>query len=246
MGETGSNSNLRRRMEPQTPATSTSAPSQPSEPSQSQPSQPPQPLVASLPPSSSSSPSPSAPVHSSPNPNPIQNQTPHSNSKPLTPLPHPPAPAPSQPRPPTAFNRNLPQQPQQQQQSHYSHFSSPLSSLPPPPSASVGSGSSFSSTGSPSIPGAPAPRGGMAIGVPAHHQNPSPPFSSSFGQHFGGLGRTGVNVSDSTSNSNAAQVGCCFLDLFILLFGYEIGAQSRRGCEIFYFFYLRIKEIYYL
>lgn len=41
----------------------------------------------------------------------------------------------------------------------------------------------------------------MAIGVPAHHQNPSPPFSSSFSQHFGGLAR-----SDSTSNSNTSQV----------------------------------------
>lgn len=46
----------------------------------------------------------------------------------------------------------------------------------------------------------------MAIGVPAHHQNPSPPFSSSFGQHFGGLGRTGVNVAESTSSSSTSQV----------------------------------------
>lgn len=41
----------------------------------------------------------------------------------------------------------------------------------------------------------------MAIGVPAHHQSPSPPFSSSFSQHFGGMGR-----SDSTTNSNTSQV----------------------------------------
>ncbi|MCH94652.1 transcription initiation factor TFIID subunit 12, partial [Trifolium medium] len=80
-------------------------------------------------------------------------------------------------------------------QSHYSHFSSI------PPSATPSTGSSFPSTPSSSISSASAPRGSMAIGVPDHHQNPSPPFSSSFGQHFGGLGR-----SDSTSNSNTSQV----------------------------------------
>ncbi|KAF7818772.1 transcription initiation factor TFIID subunit 12 [Senna tora] len=161
-------------MEPQTPATTTSASSQSSEASQSQPPHTP----VSLPPSSSSAPPPSASLHSSPNPNPIPNQPQNPNTKTTTPLPHPSAPVSSQPRPPSAFNRNLPPQ----QQSHYSHFSSPLS-------------------GSTSISGAPASRGGMAIGVPPHHPSPSPPFSSSFGQHFGGLGRTGVNISDSTSNS---------------------------------------------
>ncbi|XP_028782357.1 transcription initiation factor TFIID subunit 12-like [Neltuma alba] len=187
-------------MEPQAPATGASASSQPSEPSQSHPSQPP---ATSLPPNSSSAPSLSAPLHSSPNPNPVPNQPPNTTSKAPSPSPLPSTSAPPQSRPPTAFNRNLPQQPQQQ---HYPHFSSTLSSLPPASSAPVGSGSSYSSAGSPSISGPSAPRGGMAIGVPAHHQNPSPPFSSSFGQHFGGLGRTGVNITDSTPNSTAAPV----------------------------------------
>lgn len=194
-------------MESQTPATGgTSAPLQPSsEASQSQPSQ----LAVSLPPSSSSAPSTSAPVYSSPNPNPIPNQTPNPNpipnSRPPTPIPHPSSPAPTPLRSITGFNRNLPLQPQQQQ-SHYSHFSS----VPPPSSAPGGSGSSFSTSGATSVSGTPAPRGGMAIGVPPHHQNSSSPFSPSFGQHFGGLGRTGVNISDSTSNSNTAQVWCMF------------------------------------
>ncbi|XP_054823599.1 transcription initiation factor TFIID subunit 12-like [Prosopis cineraria] len=187
-------------MEPQAPAASASASSQPSEPSQSHPSQPPS---TSFPPSSSSAPSLSAPLHSSPNPNAIPN--PATSKAPST-SPLPSSSVPPQPRPPSALNRNLPQQPQQQPQPHYPHFSSPLSSLPPASPAPVGSGSSFSSTGSPSISGPSAPRGGMAIGVPTHHQNPSAPFSSSFGQHFGGLGRTGVNMPDSTSNSTAAQV----------------------------------------
>ncbi|KAI4348983.1 hypothetical protein L6164_009643 [Bauhinia variegata] len=185
-------------MEPQTPAsTPATSQSQVSDGQQSQQSQPPQT------PSSSSAPSVSAPVHSSTNPNSIQIQNLNPNSKPPTPLPHQSSPSSPQSRPPTAFNRPLSQQPQQQ--SHYPHFSSPLSSLPPS-SASASSGSSFTSTSSPSIPGAPAPRGGMAIGVPAHHQSPSAPFTSSFGQHFGGLGRTGINVPESGSSTNPAQV----------------------------------------
>ncbi|KAI4300451.1 hypothetical protein L6164_033829 [Bauhinia variegata] len=188
-------------MESQAPAiTPATSQSQASEGQQCQQSQPPQPQ------SSSSAPSVSAPVHSSSNPNPIliqnlnqnqnqnQNQSQNTNSKPPPPVSHQSSPSPPQPRPPTAFNRTLPQQ------SHYPHFSSTLSSLPP------SSGSSSTSTASPSISGAPPPRGGMAIGVPAHHQSPSPPFSSSFGQHFGGLGRTGVNVPESGSSTSPAQV----------------------------------------
>ncbi|KAJ7971533.1 transcription initiation factor TFIID subunit 12 [Quillaja saponaria] len=198
-------------MESQAP-TNTTIPttfSQPSEPQppQQQSSQPPQPQPqrlppVSLPPSSSSAPSVSAPVTSSQNPNPIQNQSQNPNSKPPTPLPHQSAPCPPPPRPPSTFTRTLPQQ--QQQQSHFPHFSSPLSSLPSSP-GSASSGSSLPSTGSPSVSGAQPPRGGMAIGVPAPHHSPSPPFSSSFGQHFGGLGRGGVNVPESASTSNAAQ-----------------------------------------
>ncbi|CAI8602591.1 unnamed protein product [Vicia faba] len=131
----------------------------------------PQQPPSSLPASSSSAPPISAPSH----PPPIPNPNPNPNPKPPTPvLP--------QSRPPPSFSRNPPPP-----QSHYSHFSS----IPP----------ATPQTASSSISSASAPRGGMAIGVPAHHQNPSPPFSSSFGQHFGGLGR-----SDSTSNSNTAQV----------------------------------------
>ncbi|KAK7278646.1 hypothetical protein RJT34_23680 [Clitoria ternatea] len=128
-------------------------------------------------PSPSSSSTPPISAPQNPNPSPPPIQTP--NPKPPTPTPTPP-----QPRPPPSFNRNLPPQPQP----HFPHFSSA-----PPPSASV--------------PGpTTGPRVGMAIGVPAHHQNPSPPFSSSFGQHFGGMGRTGVNVTESTSNSTTSQV----------------------------------------
>ncbi|XP_061357030.1 transcription initiation factor TFIID subunit 12 isoform X1 [Gastrolobium bilobum] len=176
-------------MDPQAPATGTTARSA-AEPSQSQPSQPP----SSLPPPSSSTPPISAPPHPSPNPNPNPSPIQNPNSKP-------PIATPPQPRPPPSFNRNLPPPSQQQQsQSHFQHMSSlPPSSAPP--------ASSFPSTPSSSISGATAgPRGGVAIGVPAHHQSPSPPFSSSFGQHFGGLGRTGVNVTESTSNSSTSQV----------------------------------------
>jgi hypothetical protein len=165
-------------MESQPPVTGTTARNA-AEPSQPQPQQPP---PSSLPSSSSSTPPISTPSHPSPIPNPNLIQT--QNPKPPTSIP-------PQSRPPPSFTRN-PTPPQ----SHYSHFSSI------PPSATPSPASSFPSTPSSSISSASAPRGGMAIGVPAHHQNPSPPFSSSFGQHFGGLGR-----SDSTSNSNTSQVG---------------------------------------
>ncbi|KAK2454789.1 transcription initiation factor TFIID subunit [Trifolium repens] len=164
-------------MESQPPVTGTTARNA-AEPSQPQPQQPP---PSSLPSSSSSTPPISTPSHPSPIPNPNLIQT--QNPKPPTSIP-------PQSRPPPSFTRN-PTPPQ----SHYSHFSSI------PPSATPSPASSFPSTPSSSISSASAPRGGMAIGVPAHHQNPSPPFSSSFGQHFGGLGR-----SDSTSNSNTSQV----------------------------------------
>ncbi|KAG2403143.1 Transcription initiation factor TFIID subunit 12 TBP-associated factor [Vigna angularis] len=146
------------------------------EPSQSQPPKSSPPI---LPSSTSSTPPVSAPTQSSPNPNPSSSPNP---SPIQAPNPKPPTPTPAQPRPTQSFNRTLP--PSQPQ---FPHFSS----APSPPSAPGG---------------APAPRGGMAIGVPAHHQSPSPPFSSSFGQHFGGLARTGVSVAEPTSNSSTSQV----------------------------------------
>ncbi|KAE8098529.1 hypothetical protein FH972_016584 [Carpinus fangiana] len=145
----------------------------------SQPSDPPQ---SSQPPSSTTTPA----IPPSPNPNPIQNPNPKPSTTSL--------PSPSQPqaptRPPSTFSRAA------TQQSNYPHFSSLPSSSSP-----------ATSSGSPSI-SAPSPRGGMAIGVPAHHASNSPqstPFSSSFGQHFTGLGRTGVSAPESVSNPNVSQ-----------------------------------------
>ncbi|KAK7392594.1 hypothetical protein VNO78_21037 [Psophocarpus tetragonolobus] len=170
-------------MDPQAPATATTARGA-TEPSQSQPPKPSPPLP---PPSTSSITPVSAPPHTSPNPNPNPNPnpTPSPSSGPVqapNSNPKPPTPTPPHPRPPQSFNRAMP--PSQPQ---FPHFSSA-----PPPSSAPGASA--------------APRGGMAIGVPAHHQSPSPPFSSSFGQHFGGLGRTGVNVPESASNSSTSQV----------------------------------------
>ncbi|XP_057743526.1 transcription initiation factor TFIID subunit 12-like [Arachis stenosperma] len=187
-------------MDPQPPATAaptTTAPTaaEPSPPQPPQPSPPPPQSQPSPSPSSSSSSLPPSSSSAPPNPNPTSVQIPTTTSKPLAP-----SPAPLQPRhPPPSFSRNPPPQPQppQQHQPH-SHFSSlpPSSAAAPPPSPS---------SASPSV--SAAPRGGMAIGVPAHHQSPSPPpFSSSFGQHFGGLGRTGVSVGESASNNASSQV----------------------------------------
>ncbi|GAV66089.1 IU_nuc_hydro domain-containing protein/TFIID_20kDa domain-containing protein [Cephalotus follicularis] len=163
-----------------TPSTTTPQLTEPSPPTQQQP------------PSSTPTPLPSSP---NPNPNPTTPQP----QKPSTPQQPPPSPSlpqqqqqqqltpQSYPRPTAAFPRTW-----QQQHSHFSQFSSaPLGPTPAPPSVST-----------------PPPRSGMAIGVPASHPSPSPaqppPFSS--GQQFGVLGRTGVNVPDSVSNSNNAQV----------------------------------------
>ncbi|KAL5067722.1 hypothetical protein RYX36_018609 [Vicia faba] len=161
-------------MESQPPATGTTARNA-AEPAHSQPQQPP----PSLPASSSSTPPISAPLHPLPIPNPNPNPNPNLIQ---TPNPKTPTPVLPQSRPPPSFSRKPPPP-----RPHYSHFSS----IPP----------ATPQTASSSISSASAPRGGMTNGVPAHHQNPSPPFSSSFGQHLGGLVR-----SDSTSNSNTAQV----------------------------------------
>ncbi|KAG4970674.1 hypothetical protein JHK85_037095 [Glycine max] len=168
-------------MDPQAPATGTTVRSA-AEPSQPQPPKPSPPLP--LPPPSTSSTPPHPPPIPNPNPNPSPGPGPGPGPiQAPSPKPPTPTPTPPQPRPPQPFNRALPPPSQPQ----FPHFSSPS----PPSSA-------------PSA--APPPRGGMAIGVPAHHQSPSPPFSSSFGQHFGGLGRTAVNVAESTSNSSTSQV----------------------------------------
>ncbi|XP_050123396.1 transcription initiation factor TFIID subunit 12-like isoform X2 [Malus sylvestris] len=172
-----------------TPTPSASQPSiEPPPTAQSQPPPQPQP-----PPSSSLTTTPtSTPSPPSPNPNP----------KPSTPLPPQPLhqpqpppqslPPPSQPRPPSTLTR-----PPWQQQSHFHQYPSPSSSAssgpPPPPS--------------PSQP--PPPRGGIAIGVSAHHTGPSTPqptpYSSSYGHHFGGMGRGGVSVPEPVSNSSPSQ-----------------------------------------
>ncbi|KAL3536131.1 hypothetical protein ACH5RR_004592 [Cinchona calisaya] len=110
-----------------------------------------------------------------------------------------------------AFNRPWQQPPQS---APYSHFA-----LPPPPLPLPSHSSSSPSTSTVSAPISPSPslsvpppqRGGMAIGVPAHHSGTPPPqsasFSSltppSFGQPFGGLGR---NVTDSGPTSTSSQI----------------------------------------
>ncbi|TMW99100.1 hypothetical protein EJD97_003048 [Solanum chilense] len=90
-----------------------------------------------------------------------------------------------------------------QQPSPFQHFSLPPPPPPPPPHSSSSSSSVSSSSVSMQNQN---PRGGMAMGVPAHH--PSSSFSSlttpSYGQQFGGLGR---NLPDSTPpTSTTSQV----------------------------------------
>ncbi|XP_031253222.1 transcription initiation factor TFIID subunit 12-like isoform X2 [Pistacia vera] len=145
-----------------------------------------EPPVQPPPPQQQESPSPLPSTTSTP-PTPTSNPNPNSNQ------PQPPKPTLTpQPRP-TSFSRPWQQQ-QQQQPSHFSHFSS----LPSSPSSSPSSSAS-----------APQ-RGGIALGVPAPRpaassSQPTPSFSASFGQQFGSLGRTGVNVPDSLSNSSPLQ-----------------------------------------
>ncbi|KAJ4705182.1 transcription initiation factor TFIID subunit 12 [Melia azedarach] len=195
-----------QQQQTQTPAppTTTNATSQPTEtasqpPSQPQSQPPPQrqqqqqqqPQPQQTPPAPPPSTPTTTPATNAPNPSPTPTPNPNPTSKPSSLTP-------TQPRP-AAFSRPW-QQPQQQQHTHFSHFSSiPSSSSSASPSSSI----------SPSI-SAP-PRGGIAIGVPAPRPSaaspqPAPPFSSSFGQQFGGLGRAGVNVPDSVSTSSPLQV----------------------------------------
>uniref|UniRef100_A0A803P3R5 Transcription initiation factor TFIID subunit 12 domain-containing protein n=2 Tax=Cannabis sativa TaxID=3483 RepID=A0A803P3R5_CANSA len=169
------------------------------------PTQIPQPPPQAPPPSSTTAPSISTPAtpstNSNPNPNPSLNLNPkpqtqfqshqsplqHSQSLPGALLPN---------RPPATLVRAWQQ----------SHFQPPSSS----PSVAVSAGPPSSSTPTlPSTSAAPTPRGGIALGVPAHRPTTSPsqpaPFSSTYG-HFGGLGRSGVNLPEPSSNSSASQV----------------------------------------
>ncbi|KAA8516705.1 hypothetical protein F0562_016789 [Nyssa sinensis] len=196
---------------------------QPSTPPPTEQQAPPQPPTSSSlsPPSSLPSTS-SSTTPSSANPNPNQKSpTPQPTQSPST-----------VPKPP--FNRAW------QQPSHFPHFSSHLPSVPlhssalpsPPPAPS------FSSSVSSSISTPTAQRGGMAIGVPAHHPNPPPPptsFSSlnppSFGQQFGGLGRNAVNVPESLASSSTSQVRASLQGVQGMgtMGSFGSGSQTRPG-----------------
>ncbi|XP_024024786.1 transcription initiation factor TFIID subunit 12 isoform X1 [Morus notabilis] len=202
-----------------TSAAVSAAPTAPQLQPQPQPPPPkPQPQPQPQPsPSSSATATPSSiltPLPPSSNPNPVPNQNP--NPRPPTPLPlqHSQSlPPPS--RPPATLTR--PWQP--------SHLA--------PSSASAGISPSSSSLSSSALPptSAPPPRGGVAIGVPAHRPSPSPsqpaPFSASYG-HFGGLGRSGVGLPESSPNSNASQVRPSMQGIG-MLGSLSSGAQMRPG-----------------
>ncbi|XAR64662.1 hypothetical protein NMG60_11008426 [Bertholletia excelsa] len=173
----------------QPPPTSTP---QPSDPQPSSPAPPPQPPSSSslLPLPSSSLPPSSSAIPSSPNPGPPTSQSQAQQ---------PPSTQTSQTRP--SLSRPW------QQPSSFPHFSSHLHT----------SASSSSSPSPPPVPAfsssSPAQRGGMAIGVPAHHPSPSPPptsFSSlnppSLGQQFGGLARSAANLPESVNSPSTSQV----------------------------------------
>ncbi|KAK6942617.1 Transcription initiation factor TFIID subunit 12 domain [Dillenia turbinata] len=180
---------------------------QPTDPS---PRPPPPPLSCSSSSSSSSTSSlhPSSISDPDPNANPI-NPSPSANTK--NPIPNP---NPNQELKPSYPPVSQPQQPQQQIRPPFTrawHPSSPLQHFSPSSSLPLPSSSSSSL---PSLSTLPPPRGGVSIGVPAHH--PSPPqqptsFSSlnppsPFGPQFGSLGRGSVTMPDSVPNSNPSQV----------------------------------------
>lgn len=240
-------SNPMDHQNPTPPNASVDAPTtlQPSEtPSQPLPAQPQSqpPPAASITTSSTSvsllpspNPNPVGNQNPNPSPNPIATQNPNPNPKPTTSLPslqspqqHPQSLAsPAQTRPPATLSRTW-------QQSQFSHFSST-------PSSSSSTGPLSSSPASPSISAPPPPRGGIAIGVPAHHPSPSPPqpapFSSSYSPHFGGLGRGGVSLPEPASTSNALQVVALFYDMSlypILEFSAEDRKQHWKKFEIIY------------
>ncbi|KAK3405825.1 hypothetical protein EUGRSUZ_K02056 [Eucalyptus grandis] len=179
---------------PLPPPTSAESLPPPQTQTQTQTQPQPQPSSNSLPPparaATSSASAESIPASQNPNPTPkpsippatpLQQSTPAPSSQPQASQP---LPSPAQPKPPVLTR------PWQQPPSSLTHFSS--SSSPAAPAAA-----------------GPPQRGGIAIGVPAHHTSPPPqaaPFSSPLGQHFGGLGRGSVNVPDSIPNASASQV----------------------------------------
>ncbi|KAJ8754072.1 hypothetical protein K2173_001970 [Erythroxylum novogranatense] len=178
-----------------TPTTTTTAtvatvPNEPSSVQSPQQQQQPSPLQ----PPSTTAPSTSATPVTNPIPSPLQ--------KPPTlmtqPQPTATVPATATRPPPVATTTKTPivHRPWQHQHPHanYSHFSVL-------PSSSTIS-SSISSPAS-----APPQRANITVGVPASHTGPSPaPFSSTFGQQFGGLNRGGVSLNESGASTNKPQV----------------------------------------
>ncbi|XP_022133029.1 transcription initiation factor TFIID subunit 12 [Momordica charantia] len=160
---------------------------------------------ALAPPQPSPNANPNINPNSFPNQNQNQNQNQNPNSKTSTPLPN--QPSPQQQSLPTSQQITRPSSALTgawQPPSHFSHFPSPS------PSASSGPHSTMVSPSSrPVSASSPAQRGGIAIGVPAHQPSSAPqpaPFSASYGQHFGGLGRGGVSISEPASNATSSQV----------------------------------------
>ncbi|XP_077235814.1 TBP-associated factor 12 isoform X2 [Tasmannia lanceolata] len=146
--------------------------------------QPAESIQTPTPPPSSSN--PEIPTSSSPSPNP--NPNPNQNPQPTIPLQHHTFQQ-SQQKPPLIRNRPQPPYP------HFSHLASLPSSSSSSPSSSASS------------------RGGVALGVPAHHGRPQQQpgsfsnfGSSSFNQQFSGLARSSVNMPDQISNSNTTQM----------------------------------------
>ncbi|KAE9465547.1 hypothetical protein C3L33_02528, partial [Rhododendron williamsianum] len=138
------------------------------------------------------------PPPQAPPPSPSPPQPPSSSLPPPNPS-SPSLPSSANPNPRVPFNRPWPQ-PSPFPSHHFpSHLHSSSSPSPPPVPP-------FSSSALPSSsPSLSAQKGGMAIGVPAHHPSPPPPqpasFSSlnppSFGQQFGGLARGSGSMPES-------------------------------------------------
>ncbi|XP_058208376.1 transcription initiation factor TFIID subunit 12 [Rhododendron vialii] len=144
-----------------------------------------------------------------PPPSPSPPQPPSSSSSLPPPNPSSPSlPSSANPNPRLPFNRPWPQ-PSPFPSHHFpSHLHSSSSPSPPPVPP-------FSSSPPPSSsPSLSAQKGGMAIGVPAHHPSPPPPqpasFSSlnppSFGQQFGGLARGSGSMPESGTSPGTSQV----------------------------------------
>ncbi|PON42847.1 Transcription initiation factor [Parasponia andersonii] len=167
-------------------------------PAQPQPA-PPQTPSPAPPLSSTTTPSISTPMPPSPNPIPNQNL----NPKPQSQTQLPPHPSPLQ------YSQSLPSAPPSRPPATLVRASQ-QPHLPPSAAASASAGPpSISSPSTLPSASAPSPRGGVAIGVPAHRPNPSTSQPASFSPsyaHFGGLGRTGVNLPEPSSNSSASQV----------------------------------------